>query len=54
MELYEFDNMKLDFFKDKFGFKTDGTLRDNCFEDGRYWNSYIISLTKTEHQNNVR
>jgi RimJ/RimL family protein N-acetyltransferase len=44
MELYEFDKKKLDFFKNKFSFITDGTLRDNCFEDGHYWNSYIISL----------
>jgi RimJ/RimL family protein N-acetyltransferase len=44
MELYEFDDKKLTFFQKKFNFKTDGTLRDNCFEDGKYWNSYIISL----------
>ena len=43
MELYEFDNVKLDFFMKKFGFKKDGLLRDNCFEDGKYYNSYIIS-----------
>lgn len=44
MELYEFDNMKLEFFQKKFDFKVDGVLRDNCFEDGRYMNSYILSL----------
>jgi RimJ/RimL family protein N-acetyltransferase len=43
MELYEFDKAKLDFFMKKFGFKKDGFLRDNCFEDGKYYNSYIIS-----------
>lgn len=51
MELYEFDQKKLKFFQEKFGFKVDGCLRDNCFEDGRYWNSYIISITKTDYQN---
>ncbi len=44
MELYEFDTKKLDFFQNTFGFQIDGKLRDNCFEDGKYWNSYIISL----------
>lgn len=44
MELYEFDRMKIDFFTKKFNFKIDGKLRDNCFEDGKYWHSYIISL----------
>ncbi|SRR5258706_11333880 len=44
MELYEFDKMKLDFFINEFGFVKDGKLRDNCFEGGRYWNSFIISL----------
>jgi len=44
MELYEFDKQKLDFFINDFDFKKDGLLRDNCFEGGRYWNSYILSL----------
>jgi RimJ/RimL family protein N-acetyltransferase len=48
MELYEFDQKKLDFFIDKFGFKKDGKLRDNCFEDGRYWDSFIISITQKD------
>lgn len=50
MELYEFDNNKIDFFKSKFNFKTDATLRDNCFEDGKYYNSYIISLLANEYK----
>jgi len=48
MELYEFDKAKLDFFQNDFAFKTDGKLRDNCFEDGRYWDSFIISLTRND------
>ena len=48
MELYEFDTRKLSIFKEKFNFKVDGKLRQNTFEDGRYWDSYIISLLKEE------
>lgn len=48
MELYEFDSAKLDFFLNRFSFKKDGKLRDNCYEDGRYWDSYIISLTRND------
>lgn len=46
MELYEFDKAKLDFFINKFKFEKDGKLRDNCFEDGKYYDSFIISLLK--------
>ncbi|MDA7729125.1 GNAT family N-acetyltransferase [Flavobacteriales bacterium] len=46
MELYEFDNLKIDFFTEEFDFKQDGLLRDNGFENGKYWDSYIISLIK--------
>lgn len=46
MELYEFDKQKINFFTKKFNFKLDGLLRDNCFENGRYWDSHIISLIK--------
>jgi RimJ/RimL family protein N-acetyltransferase len=51
MELYEFDHRKITFFKEKFNFKIDGLLRDNCFEDGRYWNSLLISLTLKDYRN---
>ncbi|WP_179337521.1 MULTISPECIES: GNAT family N-acetyltransferase [Winogradskyella] len=44
MELYEFDTKKIDIFTKKFNFKQDGLLRENCFEDGKYWDSYLISL----------
>ena len=44
MELYEFDDRKIDFFKKQFNFEQDAILRDNCFEKGKYWNSVIISL----------
>ena len=48
-ELYEFDEKKVDFFTKKFHFKKDGTLRDNCFDAGQYWNSYIFSLLADEY-----
>ena len=48
MELYEFDTAKLDFFIKKFDFKKDGKLRDNCFEGGRYMDSFIVSLLNTD------
>ncbi len=51
MELYEFDQMKLDFFINEFQFNIDGKLRHNCFEDGKYWDSYILSLLRSEYVN---
>jgi len=48
MELYEFDSQKINFFQNDFDFKQDGVLRDNCFEEGRYWDSIIISLINNE------
>jgi len=50
MELYEFDKAKLSFFQKQFGFSKDGKLRKNCFENGKYWDSYILSLLKDEFQ----
>ena len=51
MELYEFDSSKLDFFTNSFNFKIDGKLRENCFHDGRYYDSYIISLLNNHNKN---
>jgi RimJ/RimL family protein N-acetyltransferase len=48
MELYEYDSKKLDFFQNKFAFHIDGKLRENAFSDGKYWDSYIISILKSE------
>lgn len=45
MELYEFDHKKIDFFTSEgLGFQVDGKLRSNCFEDGKYHDSVILSL----------
>lgn len=46
MELYEFDTLKIEFFINTFSFKQDGLLRDNCFEDGKYYNSLVLSLIR--------
>ena len=54
MELYEFDILKNTFFRETLGFRQDGCLRQNCFENGKYWNSYIISLLKEEYVNKNR
>lgn len=50
MELYDFDEKKIRFFMEKFKFKKDGLLRDNCFEAGKYYNSNIYSLLESEFE----
>jgi RimJ/RimL family protein N-acetyltransferase len=49
MELYEFDSKKLQFFREEFNFIQDAKLRDNCFEKGKYFDSFIISLLRTDY-----
>jgi RimJ/RimL family protein N-acetyltransferase len=49
MELYEYDEKKLNFFKNEFEFKIDGKLRSNAFANGKFWDSYVISLLKSDH-----
>ena len=51
MELYEYDLKKLDFFQKEFRFQIDGKLRSNAFANGKYWDSYIISLLNSECKN---
>lgn len=46
-EIYEFDNKKKNLYV-SMGFKVDGTLRQNYFYDGKWWNSYVLSLLKDE------
>jgi len=50
MELYSYDHRKIDFFTGKFKFNKDGMLRDNCFEDGKYHDSFVFSLLSHEYQ----
>jgi len=45
-EVYEF-NKAISLYND-IGFSTDGVLRDNCFNDGKYYNSHIISVLEDE------
>jgi len=51
MELYEYDTKKIDFFTNTFNFSKDGTFRENCFENGKYYDSYLFSLLKREFSN---
>ncbi|BEP30188.1 GNAT family N-acetyltransferase [Helicovermis profundi] len=46
-EIYEFDEKKMKLYKE-FGFNTDGILRKNYFYEGKWWNSYILSLLREE------
>lgn len=46
-ELYSFDDRKVALFS-RLGFARDGVLRDNAFEDGRYHDSFIYSLLRTD------
>ena len=48
MELYEYDYLKIEFFKEKFDFKVDGRLRQNCFHNGKFYDSLIISLLNSD------
>lgn len=49
MELYEFDDKKLEIFTKEFDFGIDGILRENAFYNGRYWNSKLISLLAKDY-----
>jgi RimJ/RimL family protein N-acetyltransferase len=46
-ELYAFDERKVALFSG-LGFSRDAVLRDNCYEDGRYHDSYIYSLLRSD------
>jgi RimJ/RimL family protein N-acetyltransferase len=50
MELYEFDDKKLNFFIGEMGFVKEGKLRQNCFYQGKFYDSYIISLLAEEYK----
>lgn len=42
-EIYEFDEKKYKLYE-KMNFKQDGRLREQYFYDGKWWDSYILSL----------
>lgn len=46
-EIYLFDKKKKKLY-DGFGFHIDGVLRQNYFYEGRYWDSYILSILASE------
>lgn len=47
-EIYEFDTKKYELYK-KFNFQQDGRLRKQYFYDGRWWDSYLLSLLRDEY-----
>lgn len=49
-EIYEFDQPKYQLYQ-KLGFHQDGFLRNQYFYDGKWWNSYILSLLANEFLN---
>lgn len=46
-EIYEFDNKKYNLYH-QLGFHDDGLLRNQYYYDGKWWNSYILSLLQNE------
>jgi len=38
---------------DKIGMKQDGILRKHYFHDGKYWNSYLLSILNDEYKMNI-
>ena len=46
-EIYVFDKKKKKLY-DRLGFRVDGVLRDNYFYNGKFWNSYILSILSSE------
>ena len=48
-EIYEVDDKKIDFFKQS-GFTVDASLREHYYYKGRYYNSYILSLLRSEYE----
>lgn len=50
MELYSFDTSKLDFFTKEFNFQVDGKFRQNTFYEGKYHDSFLLSLMADEYR----
>jgi RimJ/RimL family protein N-acetyltransferase len=47
-EIYEFDGKKMALY-DKLYFRQDGLLRQNYWYDGKWWDSRILSILKSEN-----
>lgn len=52
-EIYEFDSLKYQLYCG-LGFKRDGILRNHYYYDGKWWDSYILSLLFEEYNANGR
>lgn len=50
-EIYEFDYKKKNLYE-SIGMKIDGILRENYYQDGKWWNSYIMSILAIEFRQN--
>lgn len=48
-EIYEFDNKKYKLYHE-LGFQDDGLLRQQYYYQGKWWNSYVMSLLKQEYK----
>ena len=46
-ELYEFDDKKINLYQE-LGMKIDGTLRNQYFYDGKWWDSKMLSILSGE------
>lgn len=51
-EIYEFDYKKLNLYE-KLGFHKDGFLRNQYYYDGKWWNSYMLSLLMDEFNSSI-
>lgn len=51
-EIYEIDNKKLDFFKER-GFSVDACHRQHYYYDGKYYDSYILSMLRGDYEKSI-
>lgn len=49
-EVYD-NNSSIEVYK-HLGFKMEGTLRQNYYNEGRYWDSYVLGMLKSEYDSN--
>ena len=49
-EVYD-NNSSIEVYK-HLGFKPEGTLRQNYYNEGRYWDSHVLGMLKSEYDSN--
>lgn len=49
-EVYD-NNSSIEVYK-HLGFKMEGTLRQNYYNEGRYWDSHVLGMLKSEYESN--